>query len=272
MQKIALVTGASSGFGKEISLELAQKGFYVFAASRQMTLLNALASSNIEPILLDVTQKEHIERCIAHILHNKGKIDLLINNAGHGLYSTIEDADIADIQHQFDVNVFGPIRMTQAVLPSMRQNKSGMIINISSIAGHVTMPLFGYYAGSKHALEAISDALRMETKQFGIQTIVIEPGIFKTNFRNNALEISHQNRKTDDYEPMIKKILKYLESNYERAPHPNQIARLVTKIIESKNPKRRYVIGRGSNFLLFVKQYFGYGLLDKVMAFLFTSK
>ena len=221
--------------------------------------------------MLDVTQDEDVKSCIQHILQSKGKIDLLVNNAGHGLYSPIEDASLSDIQHQFDVNVFGAIRLIQAVLPSMRQQKSGMIINMSSVVGHISMPLFGYYAGSKHALEAISDALRMEVEQFGIKTVIIEPGMFKTNFREVALNTINMHDITKDYDPLVQKAMTVLSAYYEKAPSPIIVAKLIGKITESKTIKRRYVIGKGSKFFMFSRKYFGYALLDKVLMKIFGA-
>lgn len=272
MQKIALVTGASSGFGKDIALELDKAGYYVFAAARRLEKLREIASDTIEPMVLDVTKEETVKAALSKILSTKGKIDLLVNNAGHGLYSTVEDAQLSDIHHQFDVNVFGAVRMMQAVLPSMREKKSGMIINISSVAGQISMPLFGFYSGSKHALEAICDALRMETTQFGIKTVIVEPGIFRTNFRKTALDISQDNHKTKAYDKLVQTELGILTASYKNAPNPILVAELVAKIANKKNPKRRYVIGKGSKTFLYAKKYFGYALLDNVVMKVFGAK
>lgn len=269
--KIALVTGASSGFGKLISLELANAGYYVFACARRFDSLEKMQSQSkqIEAVQLDVTNSDNVQACMSHILQTKGKVDLLVNNAGHGLYSTVEDADITDIIYQFEVNVFGAVRMTQAVLPIMREQQAGKIINISSVAGQISMPLFGYYSGSKHALEAISDALRLEVKPFGIDVVIVEPGVYKTNFRGTALDHSMKNRKTRAYDKMIKIAFKFLSDKYEHAPDPIAVARLVNKIAQTSQPKRRYVTGRGSNLFIWFRHYFGYAFLDKAFIKLF---
>ena len=200
-----------------------------------------------------------------HILATKGQIDLLVNNAGHGFYSTLEDADMKDVHHQFNVNVFGVVRMTQAVLPSMRSQKSGMIINISSISGHISMPIFGFYAGTKHAVEALSDALRMEVRQFGIKTVIVEPGIFKTNFRETALHTIRKSHKTKAYDKLVNTEMKYLADLYDKAPDPAKVAKLIAKIAKTKHPKRRHVVGKGSKTFLFIKKVFGYKLIDFIL-------
>lgn len=188
-KKIAIVTGASSGIGRVTAQLLADSSYYVFAAARRMHRLEEIRSDNIEPIQLDVTDAEGINNLVAHAEATRGRIDLLVNNAAFAQLGAVECVSMEAAHRQFEVNVFGYARFMQAVLPIMRRQGSGRIINVTSVVGKVSMAAFGWYAASKHALEALSDAARAEVMQFGIDVIVIEPGLIDTEFLKNQLDL-----------------------------------------------------------------------------------
>lgn len=261
-QKIALVTGASGGIGQAIAETLAANGFYVFAAARRMDRLEAMRTESIEPIELDVTDNGAINAAVDHVRSTKGRIDVLVNNAGYGLYGTVEGLTPDQVQHQFDVNVFGLGRVTQAVLPIMRQQQGGCIVNIASVVGKVSLPFAGWYSASKHAVEALSDALRLEVQPFGIKVVVIEPGAIKTEFDEVALGALDQSADPEDYAPAKSGFRKLIENTYGKAPGPDVIARTVLKAVNASNPRPRYAVPFDSKSLIWTRQLFGDRVLD----------
>lgn len=237
-QKIALVTGASSGIGRATAILLAAHGFYVFAVARRAHQLEELRSENIEPIRLDVMDEAAINAIVKYIIATKGRIDVLVNNAGYGQLGTIECVSMEDAHHQFEVNVFGYARCMQAILPHMREQRSGCIINISSILGRIALPGFGWYAASKHAVEALSEALRAEVKALGIDVVVIAPGLIKTEFTAKEFELL----KTVEHPAVYQRILtglRRLLSHEPQAPGPEIIARAVFEAISRSVPPVR---------------------------------
>ncbi len=182
MKKVILLTGASSGIGYQIAEILAKEGHVVYGAARRTEKMETLKQFGVKPIYLDVTDEESIKSAIDTIIVNEGCIDVLINNAGYGSYGAIEDVEINEAKMQFEVNLFGLARLVQLVLPHMRKQKSGRIINISSMGGRLTSYFGGWYHATKYALEAFSDALRMEVADFGIDVSLIEPGGIKTEW------------------------------------------------------------------------------------------
>jgi short-subunit dehydrogenase len=172
MQKTVLVTGASAGIGKATAIYLAQNGYNVYGAARRMEKMQDLKTFSIKPIALDITKEESIKGCINRILTEVGSIDILVNNAGFGSYGSIEDVSMEDARYQLEVNVFGAMRLTQLVLPKMRENRYGKIVNISSVGGKIVFPLGGWYHATKFALEALSDSMRNEVREFGIDVIL----------------------------------------------------------------------------------------------------
>lgn len=188
MNKIVLITGASAGMGKETAKFLAQKGYTVYGAARRAEKMKELESLGIHTMEMDVTNDESMITAVEKIIQKEGSIDILINNAGFGSHGALEDVPLNDARYQFEVNVFGAARLTQLILPNMRKNKSGKIINISSIGGKLAGPYGGWYYASKFALEGLSDSLRNEVKQFGIDVIIIEPGSVKSEWRDIAYD------------------------------------------------------------------------------------
>ena len=193
-QKIALVTGASSGIGRATARLLAKNDYYVFAAARRMPRLEQIRSEHIEPVRLDVMDEEAAQATVNHIMATKGRIDVLVNNAGYGQLGAIECVSMEAAHRQFEVNVFGYARFMQAVLPHMREQKSGCIINVVSALSRISVPGFGWYAASKHAIEALTDALRGEVMEFGIDVVLIAPGVIRTEFVPNQLRLLKNGR------------------------------------------------------------------------------
>ena len=187
-QKVALVTGASSGIGESAANLLHQNGFKVYGAARRLEKMKKLEEIGISTISLDITQEESVQNCVNTILEKEGSIDVLVNNAGYGSYGAVEDVPIEEARRQFDVNIFGLARLTQLVLPKMRENKFGKIVNISSVGGKIYTPFGAWYHATKHALEGWSDSLRLETKPFGIDVVVVEPGGIKSEWGQIAAD------------------------------------------------------------------------------------
>lgn len=242
-KKVILVTGASSGIGEEFVKTLLQDGHIVYGGARRVDKMDFIKEAGARVLHLDVTNDNSMVDCIATLIKNEGRIDVLINSAGFGLNAAIEDVSIADARYQFEVNVFGLARMIQLVLPYMRKQGSGKIINISSVAGKVSSPLAGWYHASKHALEALSDSLRMEVRQFGIDVIIVEPGSVKSEWgaiaRDNTVKISGNGA----YKEMTKNYVDTVKSSVSKSSEPIVIAKLVQKAINTKKPKTRYVGG-----------------------------
>lgn len=263
MTKTVLVTGASAGIGKATSIYLAQNGYNVYGAARRIEKMQDLKSHGIKPISLDVTKEESIAACVEQILKESGSIDILVNNAGFGSSGAIEDVSIEDARYQLEVNVFGAMRLTQLVLPIMRQNNYGKIVNISSIGGKIAFPMAGWYHASKFAIEALSDSLRLEVKSFGIDVIVIEPGGIKSEWAdvaNNTLKRSSANSVYKNLALSLEK----LNAN-DNFPEPIVIAKLIKKSIGAKNPKTRYSGGSNAKQILLARKIVSDKMLDKII-------
>lgn len=237
-QRIALVTGASSGIGKATTELLAENGYFVFAMARRIDRLEKMRSEYIEPIQLDVTNAKAIQNVVDHIMSTKGRIDVLVNNAGFGQLGAIECVSMEAAHQQFEVNVFGYARFMQAVLPYMREQKSGSIVNIASTLGKITIPGFGWYAASKHAVEALSEALRGEVLEFGINVVVIAPGLIKTEFAAKEFELLNTVAHPSIYEKLLVG-LHHLLADEPRAPGPQIIAKAVLQAITTSTPPVR---------------------------------
>lgn len=255
-QRIALVTGASSGIGQATAILLAKNDFYVFAVARRKHRLDEICSDTIETIPLDVMDEVAIDEVVRHIIETKGRIDVLVNNAGYGQLGTIECVSMEAAHRQFEVNVFGYARCMQAVLPHMREQRSGCIINISSVLGRFSLPGFGWYAASKHAVEALSEALRGEVKALGIDVVMIAPGLIKTEFVTKEFELL----KTVEHPSAYQKILTGLHqlvSHEPQCPGPEIIARAVLKAISRSIPPVRYAVPWDSKAAVISRWIFG---------------
>ena len=182
--KTVLITGASAGIGKETAKQLVEKGYVVYTAARRVENMEDLKDLGCVPLKMDITREEDIVAVVERIREEQGGVDILINNAGFGTQGSVEETTLDDARYQFDVNLFGLARLTQLVLPYMRENRFGKIVNISSVGGKIYVPLGGWYHATKHALEGWSDCLRTEVQQFGIDVVIIEPGAIGTEFND----------------------------------------------------------------------------------------
>lgn len=261
--KTILITGASSGIGKATAIHLAQNGYNVYGAARRVEKMEELKQFGIKPIALDVTNDESATTCIAQILREAGTIDILINNAGSGFYGSLEDVPLTDGKNMFDVNLFGVARLIQLVLPGMRKNKSGKIVNISSIGGKVTTPMGTWYSASKFAIEGLSDALRTEVKQFGIDVIIIEPGGTQTEMSDTGMDYVKRVSGNTVYSNLANGIVKMYSGM--KGSEPIVIAKLIKKSIEAKNPKTRYAGGAMAKPMLFMRKLLPDKLFDKII-------
>ncbi len=265
MKKVILITGASSGMGKVFAEDLAREGHIVYGAARRTDLLQELEKKGVKTIALDVTDDESMQNCVQHILKQEGKIDVLINNAGYGSYGTIEDVPMEEAKRQLEVNVFGLARMTQLVLPSMRKQKSGKIINIASIGGKIATPFGGWYHASKFAVEGMSDSLRLEVAPFGIDVIVIEPGGVKSEWGEIAYENLTKTTAQTAYSGMAEKFKQAFQKAMPKNAEPEVISRLVSKAINASKPKTRYVGGYMAKPALFFRRWVGDRTMDRIL-------
>lgn len=251
MKKIVAITGASSGIGKSTAKLLLKNHFIVYGGARRIEKMKDLEDMGARILKLDVTNNISSKKFINTIIQEQNRIDVLINNAGYGLFGPIEDIPLQEAQKQFDVNVFGLSRMTQLILPYMRAQHSGKVINISSIGGKIVTPFGGWYHATKFAVEALSDDLRMQTKNLGIDIIVIEPGGIKTEWDSFALNnlLKYAN---EPYKNYAKKIGESFKKSYKHASPPDVVARIILKSIKAKKPKTRYSVGSKAKLSLFV--------------------
>lgn len=267
--KIILVTGASSGIGKSIAFQLLKDGQIVYTAARRLSMMDDLKAAGAQTLAMDITREEDLQRVIQTITHQHGGIDVLINNAGYALYGAVEDVTLEDAKRQFDVNLFGLARLTQLVLPYMREKRSGTIVNMSSMGGKIYTPLGAWYHASKHALEAWSDCLRLELKQFNIDVVIIEPGIIKTEFgevMNGPLMAFAQN---GPYANMSKALLASSDKTYNRyGVGPEVIAKVVSKAIKSSRPKTRYAAGPLARLSITSRRLLSDRMFDRMIAFM----
>ncbi|UHG94963.1 oxidoreductase [Spirosoma oryzicola] len=266
MRKIVLVTGASAGIGKQTAMYLAQNGYTVYGAARRMEKMQDLIPYGIKPVELDITKGESVEACVDQIVQEAGRIDILINNAGFGLEGAIEDVPIKDARYQLEVNVFGAMHLTQLILPTMRENKYGKIVNISSVGGKVAFPLGGWYHASKFAMEALSDSLRNEVREFGIDVIVVEPGATRSEWGTIATESLLTVSGHTAYQGLATKTHTLFTQLSNNIQEPIEIAKLIKTGIESSRPKTRYAAKEmNSRILLFLRAIVSDKLLDKLI-------
>ncbi len=265
MKKIVLITGATTGIGKETAIFLAKKGYIVYGAGRREDKLKELEASNIKSIKMDVTDDGSMVQGVKQIINNEGRIDVLVNNAGFGSYGAVEDVPLSDARYQLEVNVFGAARLMQLVLPYMRRQKSGKIVNISSIGGKLATPFGGWYHASKFALEGLSDSLRNEVRQFGIDVILIEPGGVESEWAEIANDNLVKNSSGTAYSEMAEKFIKGLRKTVDKNAKAIVIARLIEKAITAGKPKARYSAGYMARPALIAKKLLSDGMFDKIM-------
>jgi NAD(P)-dependent dehydrogenase (short-subunit alcohol dehydrogenase family) len=247
-QKVAVVTGSSSGIGYETSLTLARNGFLTYATMRNLNksenvkLAATKENLPLHIIQLDVNDDTSVKNAVQKILSETGRIDVLVNNAGYGLNGAFEDLAIDEIKAQYETNVFGLIRTTQAVLPTMRRQKSGVIINISSAAGRFGYPGGSAYVSTKFAVEGLSESMSYELEPFGIKVVVVEPGVIRTNFVTVAAKKSQD--QNSPYSQMMQKIATSFEGMMKNSSSPDLVAKVVLKAVTNENPNLRYLAGK----------------------------
>ena len=258
MEKVALVTGSSSGIGLETALALARNGHYTFASmrdikkSKELETIAKKEDLSINIIELDVDSEESIVSAIKKIISNKGRLDVLINNAGYGQFGCTEDISVEDFRKQFETNFFSIVRIIQEVSPIMRKQNSGIIVNISSVVGKMGLPGSPAYISTKFALEGFSECLRYELGQFGIKVTLIEPGVIKTNFFN-SMKVP-ESKIDPKYEELTKNILTGLKMMVEMGTAPSQVADTIIKAIQDDEILPRYIVGSDAIMFLEAKK------------------
>jgi NAD(P)-dependent dehydrogenase (short-subunit alcohol dehydrogenase family) len=235
--RVVLITGASSGIGLACAVYLAAHGFRVYGTSRRP---ETASPQNVIMLTADVNDDQSVEQAVAAVLDREGRLDIVVNNAGMGVAGPVESTSTAEAKNQFEVNFFGTLRVCRSVLPAMRAQRSGYIINIGSIGGLVAIPYQAMYSASKFALEGLSEALRMEVKPFGIRVVLIEPGDHKTALTQNR-QLAEMS--IDAYRTSFEAALAKTAHDEQSGPAPEQIARLLHRIVNKRNPRLRYTIG-----------------------------
>lgn len=266
MKKVALITGASSGIGKSTARKLLSEGYVVYGAARSVDKMADLKKAGAHIMKIDVTDETSIVDGVKKIVDEQGRIDVLINNAGYAVYGPVEDVSMEDARRQFDVNIFGLARLTQLVLPHMREQKAGKIVNISSIGGKIYTPLGAWYHATKHALEGWSDCLRLEVSEFGIDVIIIEPGLIETNF-GNVLMDQFQLAENSAYQNLTKRVEQGTKQFYEEGAGspPSVIADVISKALKAKKPKTRYAAGKLAKQIIFLRSTFSDRFFDRTV-------
>ncbi len=254
VRKVVLVTGASSGIGFDAAQALAARGHKVYAAARRVEKMEPLKAKGIEVLRMDVTDEASMAEGVESILKNEGRIDVLVNNAGYGFFGAIETVPMEEARRQVEVNVFGLARLCQLVLPTMRKQGGGRIVNTSSIAGRSVFYFGGWYHVSKYSVEALSDAMRMELKPFGIDVVMIEPGAIKTDWGIIAARHLAESTKDTAYEPTAAPWAKTMDWAYRSnlISSPRVITRAILRAVDSRRPRARYRKGRLSGTVIFL--------------------
>jgi NAD(P)-dependent dehydrogenase (short-subunit alcohol dehydrogenase family) len=269
-RQIALITGSSSGIGFETSLLLARNGIYTYATMRNLSKSQEIldiAKKECLPLkvfTLDVTDEKSTQKAIDMVMYEQNRIDVIVNNAGYSLVGALEQISMDEIKEEFETNFFGIIKLIQKVLPQMRKQRSGRIINVSSLAGRIGLPLASAYVSSKFALEGLSESLKYEVQDFGICVILIEPGVIKTNFIKN-LKIGKQvitfkngdvNTSSADlpYAEITQKRISAFKPRFEKGSSPKEVADTILEAVTSDKPKFRYIVGQDASKLMEIRK------------------
>ncbi len=273
-----LITGGTDGLGRATAILFASEGYRVFAAARnaeKRAALEQLAEEKslaLETVELDVTSDSSADRAIAEVQRRAGPVDILVNNAGIAIVAAMEEISLDDLRKQFETNVFGAVRMAKRVLPLMRERRRGCIVNMSSVAGLVSNPLFGPYAGSKHALEGITDALRFELFPFGIRVVLIEPGYIPTNMERAATELSSVYSKSPEspYGGIYASFLEEWKRGASKSRYtPGDCAHVVLRAVRAARPKARYGVTRTATFVKLARRVLPDRMLDSMVIYAF---
>ena len=259
MESVALVTGCSSGIGLETAIALGREGHFTYATMRDVKKsgdLDKIVNDEGLPIKvleLDVDSEKSVDGAIAKIMEEKGRIDTLINNAGWGMWGAVEDVSIEEFKQQFETNFFSIIRLIQKVAPIMRKQKSGNIVNVSSVAGKIGFPVSPAYISSKFALEGLSECIRFELDPFGINVIIIEPGVIKTNFFD-SMKMAKKSNSDSVYNEITSKVVSGVKMMAEMGTEPKEVADTIIKSINEEKPLPRYIVGNDAMMFLEAKK------------------
>jgi len=266
-KKVILITGASSGMGKETALTLIKEGHVVYGVARRVEKMQDLVDGGGHALKVDVTDHDAIVQAVEQVVREQGRIDVLINNAGYAIYGAVEDTSLEDARRQFEVNLFGLAAVTKEVLPVMRKQGSGRIINITSMGGKIYTPLGAWYHATKHALEGWSDCLRLETKQFGIDVVVIEPGIIATEFGDVMYQPMLERSGEGPYSGMAQSVANATKASYEKggASPASLIANVISKAIRADKPKTRYAAGKFAKPMMGIRKWLGDRAFDRIV-------
>lgn len=265
-KKVILITGASSGIGKAAAELLIGEGHIVYGFARDLENLQKIPG--LHAIKGDMANDKSLVAAVDTIIKKEGRIDVLVNNAGYGLYGSVEDVPLNVARQQFEVNLFGLARLTQLVLPHMRKAGSGRIVNTSSMGGKIYFPLGAWYHASKHALEGLSDSLRLDVAEFGIHVSIIEPGLIATQFGAIVDGPLMKYSGSTAYGPLARAMAKGLHDTYGKPKSispPSVVARAISHAVNSKKPKTRYAVGKYSKLLIFIRKFFGDRIFDRIV-------
>ncbi len=270
--RVVLVTGASSGIGRACAEYLGRRGFRVYGTSRRAAALppsGAQAAQALAPcftmLRMDVTDTQSIDDGVGWILNREGRLDILVNNAGMGIAGPVETTSLDEARKQFEVNFFGVFRLCRAVLPTLRRQGGGYILNIGSIGGAIAIPYQAFYSASKFALEGLSEALRLEVGPLGIRVVVVEPGDHKTRFTENRQPIARANEESIYSRPFRSALARMMEDE-QAGPDPDKVARLVHRIVETRSPRLRYTVGKAEQRgAVWIKRLLPYSVLERGM-------
>ncbi|CAM4205063.1 SDR family oxidoreductase [Paenibacillus xylanexedens] len=270
---VALITGTSSGFGMRTAITLAKQGYRVVATMRDLSRREELVklaeqaglAERLQYVQLDVTDTESVQKAVGNVIHNNGRIDMLVNNAGFAVGGFIEEVSMEDWRRQMETNLFGLIAVTRAVLPVMREQKQGLIVNLSSVSGLSGFPGYAPYAASKFAVEGFTESLRHEMSSFGVRVVLVEPGSYRTPIWNKGLGEIHRSEDSP-YKHKLDAVLRYSKHASETAPDPQEVADLIGRIARMRAPRLRYALGKGSRVLIIGKALLPWKWLERIIA------
>jgi NAD(P)-dependent dehydrogenase (short-subunit alcohol dehydrogenase family) len=261
---IAIITGASSGIGEVTARSLLDAGYTVYAGARRVERMQPIEAAGALVSALDVTSADSIQSFVNTVIEAEGQIDVLINNAGYGSYGAVEDVSAEEARRQFEVNLFGLAAMTNAVLPSMRKQRSGTVVHIGSVGGKLWSVLGGWYQASKYALEGLADCTRNELRPFGIDVVLIEPGGIKSEWRGNVVESIKRTSGDGPYKPIADAAVKFFDGIESMEAEPKLVADVILKACASNRPKARYVVPANAKVMLLTKALLTDRMFDRI--------